>query len=54
MEEKKLTETEESFVRKMFGCCFNGNEGESELENEGTSRDLILRSRSKLIFENEF
>ena len=52
MEEKRRSETEESFVQKIFSCCFERNDGEFELVGEET--DIInTLGNSKMVFEND-
>ena len=52
MEEKRRSETEESFVQKIFSCCIERNDGEFELVGEET--DIInTLGNSKMVFEND-
>ena len=54
MEEKSISKkTEASFVQKIFSCCLEKYDFESELEKEETDRDLIFIGKTKFEFENE-
>ena len=54
MEEKLSTSKgESSFFQKVFTCCLEKYDFESELENEETDRDLSFIGKTKLEFENE-
>ena len=53
MEKNIYTQPEESFVQKIFGCCFERNNNELEIENEETNRELGFLGRSKMVFDNE-
>ena len=52
MEEKKRSETEESFVQKLFSCCVGREEVEFEISADETDR-LYSLGDSKMTFENE-
>ena len=54
MEEKLSTSKgESSFFQKVFTCCLEKYDFESELENEETDRDLSFIGKTKFEFENE-
>lgn len=46
-------ETQESFVQKVFGCCFNRDQNELEIGGEETNRELVFLGSSKFVFENQ-
>ena len=53
MEKNKYSETEESFVQKIFSCCFEKNSKETQIEGEEINRELNFLGISKMVFENE-
>ena len=53
MEKNVYVQPEESFVQKIFGCCFERNNNEFELESEETNREVGFLGRSKMVFDNE-
>jgi len=52
-EEINRNDTELSFFQKLFSCCIERNGRELELDQDDTSRDFVLPTRSKMIFEND-
>ena len=59
MEEKEHIERQQSFIQKLFNCCFANNNEENELKNkeeeeEKTFKEASLLYKVKKELENEF
>ena len=59
MEEKEHIERQQSFIQKLFNCCFANNKEENELKNkeeeeEKTFKEASLLYKVKKELENEF
>ena len=53
MEKKEQTDTEQSFLQKIFTCCIDREQNVFEQENEETDIDFLSLGGTKLVFEND-